>query len=243
MDLEYRKRIYAHYVNGRAQFLAPSTLAGLAPRMPSLRKLVREHFPADRDSEILDVGCGHGAIVYAAQQAGYINIRGVDGSPEQVAAARKLGISGVTQGDILEALSGQADGSLDVVVAFDVIEHFTKDELLVVVDEVLRVLKPSGRWIIHTVNAGSPFYGIVRHGDFTHELAFTPTSMAQLLLASRYVGVVSFEDTPVAHGIKSGVRSILWRATRAFLRLYITIETGQKGDAIFTQNFLTVAVK
>ncbi len=243
MDREYRQRIYTHYVEGRAQSLAPSTLAGLAPRMPYLRKLVREHFPAPRDAEVLDVGCGHGAIMYAARQAGYLNVRGVDGSPEQVEAARKLGIPGVTQGDLLGTLKGQADGSLDVVVAFDVIEHFTKDELLVVVDEVLRVLKPSGRWIIHTVNACSPFGGVGRYGDLTHELAFTPTSIAQLIFSSGFVSLCSFDDTPVPHGFKSAVRWLLWRMIRKMLSLYIAVETGMTDARIFTQHFLTVAIK
>ena len=36
-----------------------------------------------------------------------------------------------------------------------------------------RALKPGGRWILHTANAESPFYGRVRYGDITHEQAFT----------------------------------------------------------------------
>jgi len=93
---------------------------------------------------VLDLGCGHGALIYFARRAGYTNTRGVDGSPEQVAAARRLGIEGVEEGDLLATLASQADGSLDVVVAFDVIEHFTRDELLGFVDQVQRVLRPGG---------------------------------------------------------------------------------------------------
>ena len=44
----YRSRIYSHYVQARAQPLAPPTLAELAPRAPYLRRLVRAHFPAGR---------------------------------------------------------------------------------------------------------------------------------------------------------------------------------------------------
>ena len=46
--------------------------------------------PPNRDAAILDIGCGHGAILYALQQAGYHNARGVDGSAEQVQAAARL---------------------------------------------------------------------------------------------------------------------------------------------------------
>ncbi len=134
----YRSRIYTHYVQARTQALAPETLAGLAPRAPYLRRLVRAHFPADKNAAVLDLGCGHGALLHFAREADYTDLRGVDGSPQQVAAARRLGIEGVAEGDLHDALAGQADASLDVVVAFDVIEHFTRDELLPFVDQVHR---------------------------------------------------------------------------------------------------------
>jgi len=184
----YRSRTYRHYVESRDRPLAPATLAGLAPRVPSLRCLVRQHFPVDKGVAILDLGCGHGALIHVARELGYRNLRGVDGSPEQVAAARRLGIEGVEAGDLRHVLETQPDASLDVVVAFDVIEHFTRNELLPFVDQVRRVLKPGGRWIIHVPNGESPFFGTIRYGDLTHEMAFTRTSLSQLLLSSGFSG-------------------------------------------------------
>ena len=238
----YRTRIYAHYVQSREHMLAPDSLSGLRPRAPYLRRLVRVHFPAERDAVVLDLGCGHGALLHFAREAGYVNLRGVDGSQQQVAAARRLGIAGVEEGDLYDALTTQAEESLDVVVAFDVIEHFTRDELLPFVDEVHRVLKPGGRWIIHVPNAESPFGGRVRYGDLTHELAFTRTSLSQLLLSSGFANVRCFEDTPVAHGAKSALRWLLWKSFRGLLRLYIAVETGDAGTGyIFSQNLMAVA--
>lgn len=240
----YRTRIYNNYVNARQVPLAPESVAGLRPRAPYLRQLVSRHFPADRQAAILDLGCGHGAILYFAQQAGYAKARGVDGSPEQVAAARRLGIEGVEEGDLLQTLAGLPDESQDCIVTFDVIEHFTRDELVGVVDAVRRVLRPGGRWIIHAPNGESPFGGRMRYWDLTHELAFTRTSIAQLLLSSGFTQVQSFEDTPIPHGAKSLLRWGLWKFIRGGLRLYLAAETGDTAhDAIFSQNFLTVAVK
>ncbi|PIP43376.1 MAG: methyltransferase, partial [Deltaproteobacteria bacterium CG23_combo_of_CG06-09_8_20_14_all_60_8] len=59
---------------------------------------MRQHFPVDKGVAILDLGCGHGALIHVARELGYRNLRGVDGSPEQVAAARRLGIEGVEAG-------------------------------------------------------------------------------------------------------------------------------------------------
>jgi 2-polyprenyl-3-methyl-5-hydroxy-6-metoxy-1,4-benzoquinol methylase len=240
----YRSRIYNNYVKAREQLLAPQTLQGLAPRAPYLRRLVLQHFPADRDAAILDLGCGHGALIHFARELGYRGLRGVDDSPEQVAAAQRLGIEGIEQCELRSALTAQADASLDTVVAFDVIEHFTRDELLPFVDAVARVLKPGGSWIIHVPNGESPLIGAIRYGDITHELAFTRTSLSQLLLSSGFGGVQYFEDTPVVHGAKSAVRWALWKTIRGVLRLYVAAETGDgSGRQIFSQNLLAIACK
>lgn len=240
----YRSRIYGRYVHARTESLAPQTVAGLEPRLPSLRAMVKARFPADKGSAILDLGCGHGAIMHAARELGYGNLRGVDGSPEQVAAAEKLGIEGVELGDVKETISECDAASLDVVIAFDVIEHFKKDELLPFIDEVHRALKPGGRFIMHAPNGESPFGARMFFWDFTHELAFTRQSISQLLLASDYSGVECFEDIPVVHGFKSALRWGLWKLFRGMLRLYIAAETGDSGKrAVFSQNLLAVAVK
>ncbi|MHB8570881.1 MAG: class I SAM-dependent methyltransferase [Metallibacterium sp.] len=231
-------------MTGRSEALAPQSIAGLAPRLPYLRWLVRTCMPPDRAAAILDIGCGHGAILYALQQAGYSNARGVDGSAEQVQAAARLGIHGVVHGDLMQTLRGTPDASLDVVIAFDVIEHFTKAELIPLVDEVHRVLKPDGRWIIHVPNSEGPFGARMRDDDFTHELSFTRLSMSQLLLSSGFTRLECFEDSPVPHGIKSSVRAVLWAMIRLLLLGYLAVETGSLDrHAVFSQNLLAVGHK
>ena len=242
MSQDLRKRLYDAYVSG-GQSVAPETLEGLASRAPYLRRVVARTFPGDRGARVVDLGCGHGALVHFAQQAGYRNVRGVDVAAEQVAAARRLGIDGIEQGDLLATLRELPAESCDVVVAFDVLEHFSKDELLTLVDGVHRVLKPGGRWILHVPNGESPFVGSVLYGDLTHELAFTRDSLPQLLLASSYSEVQCFEDPPVAHGLASSMRWIVWRLVSLLLRFAVAAETGSGRGAIFTRNLLAIAIK
>jgi hypothetical protein len=160
-----------------------------------------------------------------------------------VAAARRLGIEGVTRGDVTETLRSLSDSSQDVIVTFDLIEHMTKEELLPLADEVRRTLKAGGRWIIHTPNAGSPLFGMVRYGDYTHEQAFTASSINQVLSVSGFRRVHCFEDAPIPHGLKSSVRWVLWKMIRSFLRLYVAAEMGNTSDLVFSQCFLVVAFK
>jgi SAM-dependent methyltransferase len=239
----YRERIYLHYVESASTPLAPDSVAGLAPRMPYLRKLIAEHFPASRDAAILEVGCGHGALQHAAREAGYSRIQGVDGSPSQVAAAHRLGVASVRQGDLTETLQAASPDSLDAIIAFDVIEHLDRDEIIRMADATHRALKPGGRWIVHAPNGASPFAGVVLWGDLTHELAFTTESLTQLTRSTGFSTVRFFEDAPVAHGLKSAVRRLLWKAAvRPFFNLCLVVETGG-AQAILTQNLLAVAVK
>ena len=134
------------------------------------------------------------------------------------------------------------NASLDVVVAFDVIEHFGKDELVPLVDDVHRVLRPGGIWIVHVPNSEGPFGARMRNWDFTHEAAYTRISLSQLLRCSGFSEVRSFEDRPAVHGAISALRAIGWRVIRAALLFYIAVETGSWDlEAVFTQNMLVLA--
>ena len=209
-----------------------------------MKRLIRRHFLADRNAAILDLGCGHGALIYFARLAGYQNIRGVDGSSEQIASAKKLGIEGVEEADLMVFLPEQRSESVDIVITIDVVEHFTREELLGFVDQIYRVVKPGGRWIINMPNGESPFCGRSRYFDLTHELAFTRNSISQLLLSSGFSNIRCFEDAPVPHGVKSAIRFVLWKVIRSILRFYIAVETGDTNSGvIFSQNFLVVAEK
>lgn len=212
-------------------------------RAPYLRRLINIHFPERLDAKILEIGCGHGALIYYAKKMGYNRLEGIDASLEQVEEAWKLGLrDNVRQEDLMETLSKSADKTYDIIVALDVIEHMTKSELLDLVEELHRVLCSGGKLILHMPNAASPFFGRVRYGDYTHEQAFTQSSLSQLLVAHGFSEVQCFEDTPIVHGAKSVVRWIVWKVVRSVFRLALIAETGAKNE-IFTQNFLAVAVK
>ena len=238
-----RDRIYSKYVSGRATAIAPDTFDGMASRALFLDHIIRRHLPPDRDVAILDLGCGYGSMVHRLRRAGYVHVVGVDGSVEQLEAGARLGIDGLQAGDLFETLSARDPQSVDVLLLLDVLEHFTKDEVFALVDQSVRVLAPGGRLLIHAPNAESPFGGRMLFWDITHEIAFTRESIAQLLLAAGFGEVACFEDRPIVHGVASAVRRVLWQAIRAVWGFCLLVETGGMAGAIFSQSFLTVAVK
>ena len=239
----YRERLYKHYLASHQGGDLEVARAGLHASAPYLRKLIRRHIPRDRDTKIVDLGCGYGALLYWLRHAGYRKLTGVDRSPEQVQGAHSLGLDFVQQGDIMTHLERSPAESFDVVIAFDVIEHLRKDEALHFVDEVFRVLVPGGTFALHTPN-GEGIFSATEHGDFTHELTLTPRSAAQLLRCGGFTEISAHEDAPVIHGPISVARYVLWKLFRTGMRVAYAAETGDLGrNLVLTQNFLVVARK
>jgi 2-polyprenyl-3-methyl-5-hydroxy-6-metoxy-1,4-benzoquinol methylase len=238
---EVRKRLYEKY---RFYQSAGNPEEERRQRAPYIRRLLSTHFPSDRKARILDLGCGSGTLLYFLRAAGYENISGIDSSPEQIEQARQLGFANVKQADIFTFLESAAKDSYEAVAAFDMIEHLTRPELLHLADEVYRTLTPGGVWIIHAPNAEGFLGSRIRYSDLTHEQAFTPASIMQLALVAGFRSSECFEDAPVAHGLKSLARLIVWKIGRGLLRLFFMAETGDTGrNAIFSQNLLAIARK
>jgi SAM-dependent methyltransferase len=202
---------------------------------------VRSWIPADRSIRILDLGCGYGALLHFLKEAGYIDLTGVDRSPEQVALAHELGLNFIHEGDIADTLSLAPDDTYDVVVAFDLLEHLTCQEALNLGDQLFRVIRPGGRLILHLPNAEGIFSSRILYGDMTHERAYTRSSVTQLMSACGFLRVTSAEDTPVAHSLTSALRLLIWKLLRLFFRLVYIAETGDARQPILSQNFITTA--
>lgn len=236
----WRSRLYAGYVSSGIGGTGAEN--AFASRSAFLKGVIRAHIPSDRDVRIVDLGCGAGAMLHFLQQAGYRQVRGVDGSAEMIALAHVSGFPGAQLADLRSYLTGQPDESLDVVLVIDVLEHFDRSALLGICDEIARVLVPGGRVVAHVPNAGGIFGNIVRFGDLTHELAFTQSSANQLLRTAGFEDVQCFEDEPAVAGWKSLVRYLIWKVGTLPARLLFAAETGTFG-CILSQNMTCVARK
>ena len=105
---------------------------------------------------ILDVGCGRGEILRHAAKLG-ADAYGIDYAEVAVNMSQRVieGVDGITPGRMGVS---QADakrlpfptGMFDRVLMFDVVEHLHPWELHEAMLEVRRVLKPEGKFIIHT---------------------------------------------------------------------------------------------
>jgi hypothetical protein len=90
------------------------------------------------------------------------------------------------------------------------------------------------------------FYFPAFYMDFTHETPFAPSSLKQALEMAGFIDVWVSGTGPVAHGVKSAVRLVLWKLIEAGLRFVQIVAAGPRCDrlhGIFTVAIFAVAEK
>lgn len=204
------------------------------------RRDIRPLLPDPAAGPVVDLGCGRGDLVRLLQADGF-DAEGIDISPEQTALAHAAGITRVRQGDFRAVLAAQP-ARYAAITATDVLEHFTKPEVLAAFDDVAAALMPGGVFVARVPNAVSPLGGHIRDGDFTHHTSFTARSIRQLAAAAGFGSVLARPSPPIAHGLVSAARVVVWQAVSACYRIALATETGTLRGHIVTQN-LTFAAR
>lgn len=117
------------------------------------RELAALHL--SRAAHILDVGTGTGANLRLMRQAGFTCVVGVDQSEAAIRFCTVRGLGSVKRADIRRLPF--EDGSFDLVMATDVVEHVEEENEAVA--EIYRVLHPGGFALI-TVPAFPSLWGL-----------------------------------------------------------------------------------
>lgn len=241
---DYRDRLYQSYLSSQLGLTLEDARRALKAPQPYLDNIAKLHISPDKKIRILDIGCGIGTFINNLKSKGYTNLLGVETSSQQVSVAHQVGLDCIHQGNLVSFLSDLGTESHDVVIAFDVLEHFTKDELVALLDDIHRILKPKGMLIAHVPNGEAIFSGKVFFGDLTHQTAFTRRSISQLAATCGFGQTECYEDGPVIHGPMSAVRALLWKCWRSIYWAMNAAETGDyKSGLILSQNLLAVCRK
>jgi len=103
----------------------------------------------DKQSPILDVGCGTGAFLMRMQEAGYKSLSGVDIR----APAADLPAISFSEFDLDTGGMPYANGSFALITSIEVFEHV--ENLGTLVSEIARVLAPNGAFVMTTPNIHS----------------------------------------------------------------------------------------
>jgi SAM-dependent methyltransferase len=135
---------------------------------------------ATGDTSILDIGCGRGEWLKLLTEREYC-AKGVDlnGAMVEHCIANSLD---VVKADAIDFLRELESNSLSVVTAVHVIEHLPFQRVMVLFDEVRRVLRPGGVGIFETPNPENLIVGACNFWyDPTHRRPLPPEPMRFVL--------------------------------------------------------------
>jgi 2-polyprenyl-3-methyl-5-hydroxy-6-metoxy-1,4-benzoquinol methylase len=222
--------IYRNYVTTHTHELTE-------PDLNSVDYAILRFLPSSRDARILDLGCGSGLFLLRLASLGYTSTEGIDISEEQVNLARLRGLKSIRIGDAIEYLNN-SPGKFDVITANDFLEHLDHEIVLQLLEIIARSLKPGGLFLAQTPNGASPLFGGYFYGDFTHQTAFSPTSVQQICHLVGFQSVEVAAVPPRIRGAFSFCRRVLWVISTFPIKVALAAETGRLRGHIVTSNLV-----
>jgi 2-polyprenyl-3-methyl-5-hydroxy-6-metoxy-1,4-benzoquinol methylase len=240
-DRDYRKVIIPRWVRQEIASFPKPTAAQRAEQARYYHPLVDRLMPTDRAAAVLELGCGFGSFLQALKDRGYTNVKAIDLIPECCAYVRdEIGVPAECA-DVIDFLSAD-EGRYDAIVAFDVIEHFNKNEIVGIMERLHEILKPGGVLVIRVPNASSQAGVSTRYSGFTHETAFTMASVSELFQAMGFADVECLPDPVYA---RTPLRGAVKRAARWAFEQVLSVATMRMVPAAFTvsQNITAVGRK
>lgn len=123
----------------------------------SIWKCVQQFISSiDKQSKILDVGCGNGKNIKFMLQNECKNVKGCDATPNFVTICRKQGFD-VDEANIMNL--PYVSCSFDNVICIAVIHHLSSNERRThAISELLRVTKKGGRVLVTVSSLEEPFH-------------------------------------------------------------------------------------
>lgn len=151
-----------------------------------------------KDKDVLDIACGSGYGTNILHEAGAKSILGVDISEEAVTYCKgKYPLINFSVGSV-EKIPAQ-DDSIDVLVSFETIEHVDENTQEKFMQEINRVLRKDGIFVLSTPNAlvyekGNEFHikelnpeeldALLKKYGFEYEIFFQESIDANYILSS-----------------------------------------------------------
>ncbi len=240
--MKYRETLYANYHTTQSGRAALTDARSLFEREKwRFEREILSLLPANKSIRILDIGCGSGSLLKAINEKGYTQTIGIDLSEEQVQMAHEFGVPTVQLGDVLEFLK-QNKEPFDVITGMDIIEHFTKNELVELLSLLRTQIKPQGLAIFRTPNLDAPMATVYANGDFTHENYMNASSAQQVLMACGFKEVTVIESNmEIPSFLKELLRKVLIKVVKLRLKALLFATGRSTQNIVLSPNMVIIA--
>ena len=239
-----KEKFYSNYFQEQANNFGDKNLEKkVVQEIIHFKKEILPCIPNDKNQNILDAGCGYGALLKCLKDNGYKNVKGIDVSRDQVNVAHKLGLKEVEYADLFSFLELKKQ-CYDVIICIDLIEHFDKNDLIVFLEKVKNSIKDGGIAIFRTPNIDAPFGSTYAFGDFTHQTVLNYTSAMQLFRTLQFKSVTVKPSVVMFNNpVKTFFRKLFWWKAVLFFKSILMASGKSTKDVIFSPNLIVVAKK
>ncbi len=134
-----------------------------------------------------------------------------------------------------------AERSFDWIIAMDVFEHLTTEQIIEHLTLFRALLRPGGKVVVRFPNGVSPFFGVHQYGDFTHLIPLSPESLGQL--AARAGMTISRELRLRPYPTGLGARAKRWLSYRARDMIEVLAATAYYGRRLTLDPDATVVLE
>lgn len=194
------------------------------------------------DLRVGELGYGNGAFAGWVRKAGGCWV-GREAIPELQQRATQAGFEVIAaEADFSNAFGS---GKLDLVVAFDVVEHMEIDAIRSFLVEAKDALRPGGLLLVRVPSGDSPFSGAVFHGDLSHRTLLGSSAARQLAMeAGLEVSQIRSPVMPVRGlGPVRAARRMLVRLAQALVFSFVRHVLLGNGSAVVSPNMIVVLRK
>ena len=180
----------------------------------SLPRYLAQYFTeADKNLNILDIGCGLGQLLNYLKEKGFKNLTGIDINDESILACKKSGLSVEKVTDIRE-YAANSTKKFDRIVMSHVLEHIDKESIIDTLIHIKKyLLAEGGIFLLMVPNAQSYTGAYWRYEDFTHNIMFTAGSCIYVLKSAGFekIEFIDPDGTVAMNPFKKAIIKILLR--------------------------------
>ena len=201
------------------------------------------YLPHNKETPILDVGCGWGQLLWWLREKGYTNIQGIDIGEAQEAHGESIGLDIIRVEDSTDFLEN-LDSKYELIIMNHIIEHMPAAEGIKMLKAIYKALRPGGRIIVQTPNLCAIGANHGRYIEITHVTGYTESSLHQIVSLAGFTDIELFgSKTAFRLAPRRLVLLMLQFISRAIWRIMLLAEWGTDAPKIIQRNLYATGIK